>query len=94
MRWLDGQGCSFRSIVHINEKGGAFGGTEEYIEGLTHALASKGVRSHLVCGLVAGPLPPASPRLTYFRRLQSSQWVRRLPIQPGLFTARVGMRAA
>lgn len=53
----DRQAWSFRSIVHVNEKAGAFGGTEEYIEGLTQALASHGVRSHLVCGLVAGQLP-------------------------------------
>lgn len=48
----------FTSILHVNEKGGRFGGTEEYIELVTAALAVHGVRSHLVCGLVAGSLPP------------------------------------
>jgi len=47
----------FRSIVHVNEKGGCFGGTEEYIALLSSALARRGVRSHLVCGLVTGVLP-------------------------------------
>ena len=27
------------SIVHVNEKGGSFGGTEEYVDALTVALA-------------------------------------------------------
>ncbi len=45
---------AWRSVVHINEKGGSFGGTEEYITLLTSALAGRGVQSHLVCGLVAG----------------------------------------
>ncbi len=44
----------WRSVVHINEKGGSFGGTEEYVTLLTSALAGRGVQSHLVCGLVAG----------------------------------------
>ena len=47
----------FGSIVHVNEKGGSFGGTEEYIALVTAALASRGVRSHLVCGVVSGALP-------------------------------------
>lgn len=49
---------SFGSVVHINEKGGTFGGTEEYIALLTPALKRRGVRSHLVCGSTAGSLPP------------------------------------
>ena len=49
---------TFGSIVHVNEKGGSFGGTEEYIALVTSALASRGVRSHLVCGAVSGALPP------------------------------------
>jgi glycosyltransferase involved in cell wall biosynthesis len=45
---------AFESIVHVNEKGGSFGGTEEYIALLTAQLARRDVRSHLVCGLVTG----------------------------------------
>ena len=45
------------SVVHVNEKGGSFGGTEEYIALVTSALAARGVRSHLVCGVVSGTLP-------------------------------------
>jgi len=48
---------SFASVVHINEKGGSFGGTEEYIALVTDALGRHGVRSSLVCGLVTGSLP-------------------------------------
>src|SRR4051812_46815725 len=52
------QGSSqLHSIVHVNEKGGSFGGTEEYVEALTGALAARGVSSHLLCGLVSGGLP-------------------------------------
>jgi glycosyltransferase involved in cell wall biosynthesis len=52
-----GGALSFGSIVHVNEKGGCFGGTEEYIALLTSALAVRGVRSHLVCGLITGTVP-------------------------------------
>jgi glycosyltransferase involved in cell wall biosynthesis len=45
---------AFESIVHVNEKGGSFGGTEEYIALLTAQLARRDVRSHLVCGLLTG----------------------------------------
>ena len=48
---------SFASVVHINEKGGSFGGTEEYIALVTAALGGRGVRSSLVCGVVTGTLP-------------------------------------
>ncbi len=48
---------AFGSIVHVNEKGGCFGGTEEYIALLASELARRGVRSHLVCGLVTGVVP-------------------------------------
>lgn len=48
---------AFSSILHINEKGGRFGGTEEYIDLITPELARRGVRSHLVCGRVVGDLP-------------------------------------
>jgi glycosyltransferase involved in cell wall biosynthesis len=47
----------FRSVVHVNEKGGSFGGTEEYVALLTAALADRGVSSHLVCGAITGELP-------------------------------------
>ena len=53
----DPAGVSFRSVVHINEKGGSFGGTEEYIALLTAALGACGVRSSLVCGVVTGIVP-------------------------------------
>ena len=49
---------AFASVVHVNEKGGSFGGTEEYLALLTAALKVRGVRSHLVCGVVSGTLPP------------------------------------
>ena len=49
---------AFASVVHVNEKGGSFGGTEEYIALITTALKGRGVRSHLVCGAVSGKLPP------------------------------------
>ena len=48
----------FASILHVNEKGGSFGGTEEYIALITSALKARGVRSHLVCGVVSGTLSP------------------------------------
>jgi glycosyltransferase involved in cell wall biosynthesis len=51
-------GLSFESVVHVNEKGGSFGGTEEYIALVTAALSPLGVRSSLVCGAVTGSLPP------------------------------------
>ena len=46
------------SVVHVNEKGGSFGGTEEYIALMTSALAVRSVRSHLVCGVVYDTVPP------------------------------------
>ncbi|MET0325524.1 MAG: glycosyltransferase family 4 protein [Ilumatobacteraceae bacterium] len=48
----------FRSVLHVNEKGGRFGGTEEYIALLTAGLTAQGVRSHLVCGVLDGAPPP------------------------------------
>ncbi len=54
----DRDGASFASVVHINEKGGSFGGTEEYIALVTGALGARGVRSSLICGVVTGSLPP------------------------------------
>jgi glycosyltransferase involved in cell wall biosynthesis len=49
---------AFASVVHVNEKGGNFGGTEEYIALMTSALSARSIRSHLVCGVVSGTLPP------------------------------------
>lgn len=43
--------------MHVNEKGGSFGGTEEYIALLTSAMRKRGTRNHLVCGVIAGELP-------------------------------------
>ena len=37
----------FTSVVHVNEKGGRFGGTEEYIALLTAGLSARGVRRFL-----------------------------------------------
>src|SRR3954463_1018448 len=54
-----GGAMSFRSVVHVNEKGGSFGGTEEYIALVTAGLTACGVRSSLVCGVVTGTLPEA-----------------------------------
>jgi hypothetical protein len=48
---------AFASVVHVNEKGGSFGGTEEYIALVTSALSARGIQSHLVCGVVSGTLP-------------------------------------
>ena len=49
---------TFASVLHVNEKGGSFGGTEEYIALTTSALTARSVRSHLACGTVSGTLPP------------------------------------
>ena len=56
--------ASFTSVVHVNEKGGRFGGTEEYIALLTAGLGARGVRSHLVCGVSTGRRRPGSARCT------------------------------
>lgn len=48
---------SFVSIVHVNEKGGSFGGTEEYMSLVTSELSRRGVSSHLVCGVICGVGP-------------------------------------
>jgi glycosyltransferase involved in cell wall biosynthesis len=45
------------TVLHVNEKGGSFGGTEEYIELVSRAWAKRGVRSQLVCGRVHGTRP-------------------------------------
>jgi glycosyltransferase involved in cell wall biosynthesis len=47
-----------RTILHVNEKGGLFGGTEEYIATLTEHLNRQGVASHLLYEHAAGGLPP------------------------------------
>ena len=64
-------GLTFGSIVHVNEKGGSFGGTEEYIALVTSALASRGVRSHLVCGVVSGALPDSLESVHIVKALAS-----------------------
>jgi glycosyltransferase involved in cell wall biosynthesis len=64
---------AFGSVVHVNEKGGNFGGTEEYIALLTAALEARGVRSHLVCGVVAGTLPPDLESVHVVEELASRQ---------------------
>lgn len=51
------RGLSFGSILHVNQKGGSFGGTEEYISLVTSGLRRRGVRSHLVCGVLRGDAP-------------------------------------
>jgi len=56
---VDRRAPSFGSIVHVNEKGGSFGGTEEYLALLTAELADHGVESHLVCGALTGAVPDA-----------------------------------
>ena len=53
-----GQRASIRTILHVNEKGGLFGGTEEYIATLTEHLNRQGVASHLLYEHAAGGLPP------------------------------------
>ena len=50
-------GLGFASVLHVNEKGGRFGGTEEYITLLAAGLARRGVRSHLACGVLVGDPP-------------------------------------
>ncbi len=37
-----------KSVLHINEKGGKFGGTEEYIASLAKLLSLRGISSHLI----------------------------------------------
>jgi glycosyltransferase involved in cell wall biosynthesis len=54
---------SFASVLHINEKGGSFGGTEEYIALVTAELGRRGVQTSLVCGVVTGSLPPGLERV-------------------------------
>jgi glycosyltransferase involved in cell wall biosynthesis len=64
---------AFASVVHVNEKGGSFGGTEEYIALITSALRARGVRSHLVCGVVSGSLPPELESVHVIEGLASRQ---------------------
>jgi hypothetical protein len=46
-----------RSILHINEKAGRFGGTEEYIASLTKLLSPLGIDSHLIYDHLHGEIP-------------------------------------
>ncbi|MBO1350544.1 MAG: glycosyltransferase family 4 protein [Hormoscilla sp. GUM202] len=50
-------GLGVRSILHINEKGGKFGGTEEYIISLAQLLMPMGTTSHLLYDGVHGTMP-------------------------------------
>jgi hypothetical protein len=49
--------CGARSILHINEKAGRFGGTEEYIASLTKLLSPLGIDSHLIYDQLHGESP-------------------------------------
>jgi glycosyltransferase involved in cell wall biosynthesis len=73
---------SFESIVHVNEKGGNFGGTEEYVALLTSELGRRGVRSHLVCGTVGGTLPPGLATVDVVQGLATREPVG--PVGPAL----------
>ncbi len=46
-----------RKILHINEKGGRFGGAEEYIAALARAMSRAGIESHLIYDHAPGELP-------------------------------------
>ncbi len=48
---------AFRSLLHVNEKGGRFGGTEEYLSVLGAELRRRRVLSHLACGSHGTDLP-------------------------------------
>ena len=47
-------GRELLSVLHVNEKGGNFGGTEEYIELVSRAWRRRGVRCELLCGRLVG----------------------------------------
>jgi len=64
---------AFESIVHVNEKGGSFGGTEEYIALLATQLARRDVHSHLVCGLLTGAVGPELSSVHIVEGLASRQ---------------------
>ena len=50
-------GSAISSVLHINDRAGQFGGTEQYIASLTDALAAKRVASHLAYSALAGEAP-------------------------------------
>jgi glycosyltransferase involved in cell wall biosynthesis len=52
----------FQSVLHINEKGGRFGGTEGYIHGFAEICAHHGISSYLIYDKVCGEF---SKNLTY-----------------------------
>ena len=79
----------FRSVVHINEKGGHFGGTEEYIELMTAALAGVGVRSHLVCGTIGGTIAPGFDSVQVVAGLGSRQTLARSGDEVAAAVARI-----
>lgn len=76
---------SFGSILHVNQKGGSFGGTEEYISLVTRDLRAHGVRSHLVCGVVRGDPPRDLDSLQILEGLASREPA--LPSGPDLAQA-------
>ncbi|NKC17201.1 MAG: glycosyltransferase [Gammaproteobacteria bacterium] len=47
---------TIQSILHINEKAGQFGGTEEYIESLAKLLSPIGISSHLIYDQLHGKM--------------------------------------
>ena len=48
----------FQSIVHVNEKAGRFGGTEEYIDTLVQTCTAQEIQSYLVYGKKHGAVGP------------------------------------
>ena len=52
------------SVLHVNDKGGSFGGTEQYIASVAAGLAEAGVANHLAYGELSGP---TAPHLSHFR---------------------------
>jgi len=46
-----------RSIVHVNEKFGQFGGTEEYIASLARLVSPYGIKSHIYYEHLHGNIP-------------------------------------
>lgn len=51
------------SVLHVNDKGGSFGGTEQYIASVAAGLAEAGIANHLAYGELSGP---TAPHLSHF----------------------------
>ena len=75
---------SFGSIVHVNEKGGSFGGTEEYLSLVTSELSRRGVCSHLVCGVLGGTGPLEFDSVHVVEGLASREPLLRVGYAPGM----------